>query len=117
LAFIVSLLEYDGASGVRRIRDRGWPRWIAPNGALRLHCAQERFELINLHVERVARVVTEHVCDVFVELSALLAQGQDGYADDRQDAVQPLHVTMQADGQLLIQSELRVNCWVCGISA
>jgi hypothetical protein len=54
----------------------GWPRWIAPNGALRLHRAQERFELIDLHVERVTGMATQNERDVFVELSVLLAQGR-----------------------------------------
>jgi hypothetical protein len=36
----------------------------------------------------------------------LLAQCPNGNADDRRDELQPLHVTMQADGQLLIASGL-----------
>jgi hypothetical protein len=63
-------------------------------------------------------MATQDECDVFVELSALLlAQGEHSNADDRQDELQPLHVPMQADGELLIAGKLRVDCWVCGVSA
>jgi hypothetical protein len=37
-------------------------------------------------------------CDVFVELSVLLAQRQNRNADDREDEVQPLHVAVRAGG-------------------
>src|SRR5687767_1937359 len=80
-------------------------------------CCHQCFQRIEFHVQRVACVATQDECDVFVEFSVSPAQRQDGNADDRNDELQPLHVVMQPDGQLLIDSKLSVRCWVCGISA
>jgi hypothetical protein len=67
-------------------------------------------QLIEFHVQGAAGMTTQGECDVFVELSVLPPQCENSNADDRQDQPQPLHVMMQADRQLLIESKLSVRC-------
>jgi hypothetical protein len=70
-------------------------------------CIEEHFDLGDLHVQRVAGMSEENGCDLFVALSVLPPQSENGYTDDREeDEPQSLQVILQADGELLVQGGL-----------